>query len=437
VSYTTARLHETAQLTWFFDPVAGSDKLDGATALTAIKTWREFSRRVGLPFFLGPASALAETITFNWLSDQPDDSDPVIPVATLSNIDFVMKGVLIQVAAGTFGAVTNLVRTPVQLTTGVNANGAAPANYWTAFVGMLVHDVNNDTWFTVDADLGARTAQFTQPFTGIPVDPRIGLNAEGTINLGDAYVVYRFPKIFVGPMTVQGTAPREQLTLFQHLEFSLAGGGFIGAESWTRSNNAVAFQECLFNGFVNLANIPEQLVVYNCVFRNGFASDGSIIIGGSIAPFLTALGPTVVDGDVLVHGPLEIWQYLAVCKAYFDTTLDVPFNSLAFPNFGTLNLSDSLGNYGAAILYGPAGIAVHSNGFVMYESTAVAQIQCTGPLTIQGLATGAKITPGTPRVVTDGVNITPAAIDDVAAGKVPGMIGSGGAGAVPGFFKFA
>lgn len=407
--------------------MSGNDNANGASAPTAIKTWREVVRRLA-------ASALGQVLTFNWLSDQPDDSDSVAPFAQLSNIDFVMKGALIQVGAGNFGAVTNLVRSPVQLTTGVNADGGAPANYWAAFVGNLVHDTANDTWFTVDADLGARTAQFTQPFTGVPADPRALVNAEGVIGPGDAYVIYRFPKIYAGPLLVEGVSAAGQLTLFQHLEF--ASGGYLGAQSFTWLANFVAFQECLFNGFVTLTNLPEQLYIYNCVFRGGFASDGAGITGGSIAPFLTALGPTIVDGDVLVHGPIEIWQYLAVCKAYFDTSLDVPFVTLSFPNFGVLTLSTSLGAYGPAILYGPAGIAVHTNGSVIYDGTAVAQIQSTGPLTIDGLGTGAKVTPGAPRVVTDGIAITQANIDDVTAGKAAGMIGSGG-GAISGFFKFA
>lgn len=428
------------QLTWFIDPSntsgVASDKNSGLDALHPLLTYNGglVPRIVGGVGAIWNFSSPGPTMQITWMSDQPGFTDPVTLLQQAHDSSMVMTGSLIQVDVGVFGATNNINRAGPQLTTGVNA-GAVAANYWTAFLGMLVHDTTTDTWFCVDRDLGAKTAQFTEPFVGAASVAALP-NAEGLINPGDAFIIYRYPNVYLGLEAYQAYVDDIATQNVQFIHMNFVTDGILGV---TASNllsvNAVYFLECTFHGVTLLRAVAEQLISYNCYFYDGLVSSGASILGGGIDTFLTMEESAFVDGDCIVHGSSEIWGPNMIGFAYFDTTVDVPFGSLAFPIDGLLGISAAAGYYGGAALWGPAGIACRSNGRVVYDGTAVPRLLCTGPLTLSGLGTGAKITPGAPRVITDGIAITAANIDDVAAGKVAGMLSSKADTA--GFFPFA
>jgi hypothetical protein len=115
--------------------------------------------------------------------------------------------------------------------------------------------------------------------------------------------------------------------------------------------------------------------------------------------------------------------------------MNVGTSALDYEGNGILSLMNSFSFYGSGILWGNGNLAVASTGRVFFDGSATTQILISGTLKIAGLTTGAKITPGTPRVTNDAINITPANIDDVTAGKAVGMLSS-----VPGpagIFKYA
>lgn len=411
-----------AQTDWYIDPVGGNDANPGSSS-APIASFGEFLRRTG--------SASLRTnppithLSIHWLNDQSALDDPITLQQMMHGVPFTMDGALIEVGSGTFGAVTNVgVRTDGVVTTAFNADGTVPTNYWTQFYGMLVHDTTNDTWFRVDRDLGNRKAQFTRPFTGVPVSPAVGLNALGTIGAGHNFVVYRFPQVYMGSVGLLFYSSQiSDLITFRHLHF-LSPGEF-GVMEVMLNTNISFFAECLFDGFVYLKNLPEQSVVYNCYFTGGCGAFGVTINGGGVDPFLSQGESTSVDGDCIVHGGSEIWGECACGLAYFDGTMDVSFSSLQAPYRGILALSNGGSLYGQAAIWGPAAVHVHSNGQLVYDGTAVAQLLHTGGMTLSGLTTGAKVTPGSPRIITDGINVTPTNIDDTTGGKAAGMQSSG------------
>ena len=350
-----------------------------------------------------------------------------------------MDGILIQVDSGTFGAVTNVARAAGTTTTAFNANGSAPANYWTALLGFLVHDTTNDTWFYVDKDLGARQAQFTRPMIGVPnlagFVSFVGFNQPGTITAGHSYVVYRFPKVHLG-LVRQFNFDMNQAAAFpvwQHL-WLIGIAGESGPAFDNKSSISQLFvSECLFDQLVTLRALVDTGTAYNCYFKNGAIVDGFNVIAGAIGSFSEFMNQGFADGDCVLHGTVQCVGPTVFGAVFADGTLDVATVALDYQGAGMLSLMNGFSFYGAGVIWGSGSLAVASGGRVIYDGTAAAQVLLLGTLKVAGLTTGAKVTPGSPRVVTDGVAITAANIDDTTAGKLAGIESSklGGAGIFP------
>jgi len=97
----------STQAAWFIDPVNGNDSARGSTTLTAIKTWREFARRVN--------GILGVKMTVTFLSSPPA-SDPIRLAAgcepdTPTNFSdaagLIIMGQMTTVATGTVTAAAN------------------------------------------------------------------------------------------------------------------------------------------------------------------------------------------------------------------------------------------------------------------------------------------------------------------------------------------
>lgn len=425
LSSLAARGINPTQTDWYFRPQTGSNTGDG-TSGSPLKTFGEFIRRVG-PFVYTGGSGAPANLSLHFLEDQPDASDPITLSGTLHDVPFVLDGGLIEVGFGTFGAVTNVERMTAITTTAFNADNTVPVSYWQPFVGMLVNDTTSGTWFRVDQDLGNRKAQLTRPFEGpVTSDFFLAPNSLGTIAQGDAFVIYRHPKIYMGvenllPFTSTATAPS---LVVQRLHMTSDGEAGLCAHNLL-SINFVIFVDCLFDGATIIRSYPEQSACVNCYGMGGIILDGSTWVGGGIAPFCTLINHASIDGDAIVHGSAEIWGPSSIGIAYFDNaTYEIPFSSLQPPFEGSLSISNAASVYGLAAFWGPTKLIVHDNGSIFYDGTATSQLLCTGGLSIAGLATGAKITPGTPRIITDDVAITVSNLDDTSNGKNAGMISS-------------
>ena len=202
-------------------------------------------------------------------------------------------------------------------------------------------------------------------------------------------------------------------------------------------------QECLWDGLTDLdGDVYEQSFSYNDYFSDIVIAREWYFVGGSCQG-LDAGFETNIDGDFMVHpgananGGIQIQGNIAIGTAYVtdnNNFFDIPLYLPSAPNGGSLTFT--AGIYESAQLYGPAKLRVRSNGKVILGSgSAVGCLLNTGGFQLDGLTTGAKIIPGTPRITNDGVSVTPSNIDDTTGGKAAGMISSTGSGS--GFFPFA
>lgn len=427
---------------WYIDPVNGNDENQGGYSTTqalpaSLKTFAEYIRRVGKNSSFSTVLGIS-SINIHWLNDQPNNSDPVDLYNSFHNVSLYMDGALIQAGSGTFGTVTNINRAGNIQTTAFNADGAAPLNYWTQFLGMLVHDTTNDTWFCVDRDLGNRQAQLTCPYVGAA--PGIAFTmVPGTITAGHSYVIYRFPKVYAGIIAppvygeymVSGTPTA--LAQFTHLHFASAGGASgLGATFRFASAAYSVIQECTFEGqaFIEGA-IWEQTIVYNCFFLNGFNGREVFAFGGGANLQVNLSFDSTLDGDIIIHSGVEIQGNIAFGTVYFNDDrpghqyLDIPlwgsFGSA--PDGGTVVImTATFGGPGA--IWGPTTLRIKSNGRLYLTGTAAQNILFTGSILIDGITTGAKVTPGSPRRLTDGIPITPANIDSTVGGWSSGIASS-------------
>lgn len=366
---------------WFIAPVTGSDNNDGLSALTPLKTYAELVRRWGTQ-----SPALYQDTVITFLESQPDLSDPVSlnaqvvsPTGTLT-----LQGGLVSQAGGT-GTFSNVIAK--NQATGqrwtVTADGK-PADYWTAFIGMLVYDITTDSYFWVEEDLGGATAVVSEPL-GPALTNIVSLSAELgsaipsqlTIGINDHYEI--FAPIKVNLVTLDGFAASGNACNVKQV--------WVTGDSFTALNlsSLSYFAECRIDSFITTAVLQNYT---NC-YMFGAIFAGSFVTGGIITFEVSVIqgAENLFDADVLVMAPaLAIEGTLVVGAAYFENTLDVPNIS----NIGTADgsLTISTGTfYGINALWGPCDVNVRPGGDFRYNGTAVSGMLFTGGLTLDSLGT--------------------------------------------------
>jgi hypothetical protein len=325
------------QAQWHINAVTGNDQNDGATSLTALQTWAELRRRLGI----GPITHMT-TVTIE--SDLPL-SDPIIIDfeidRTLIEGGLIVQGTRTVLHSGTFTAVAPYV--PATNTPGSITDAALPVS-WTAsgLVGKLivltgrpVTDplIGPPTGY-VAVDLGAKTARFS-PFLDITTQAG---NTPVVPILGEAYSVVELTKVhgYVLSETtgksgvliqnlevdgvineVDGTQSLEVQSgfcfpvncIFSGVGDALVIGGIVETDfSACRFSRRLIIQSgsnfaegCLFEGQVVAINPAARLSLINPCLRQGVIPTvaGSIGIRARRTAYLVVQAPTpIFDVDI-------------------------------------------------------------------------------------------------------------------------------------------
>jgi hypothetical protein len=377
---------------WYIDPsnVSGtaSDNNNGTTAATALIHYRELVRRWGT---VSPLLAQQTVLTF--LSDQPDQTDPVIlrPIMEPGSLLNVI-GTPVTVASGSLGAVTAKNRATSTL---LQANiGAAAAGSQ----GFMLFDTSQTARSFVDSVAG-NVVTLTQPFAPSVTAPPAwwaggasGSPAQvNSYTTGDSFQTIRLTKIYIQvfcPTTI-GDWPASLRGTLAMLGQIWVPDPTNGAQSFL-TNPTTRITECRIDSFFQAETTGSNVVaeqLFNSWLPNGGSFGLTSIYGGAINTISAGtayLHGTVVGADALLHGTVltepadGTSQVVSLLDSVFlDGTLDVSSN---------VKLGNAP-NYGAGgVLYGTYTVDAHLASFVFYDGTATGVFLGTPTLQINGIA---------------------------------------------------
>lgn len=177
------------QANWYIDPTSGNDENNGLTSGTAIKTWAEFIRRVGLFAYF------TTRVDVFLLGDLPS-SDPLVfkgkcsPSATI-----YVHGTLTAVdSGGTFTSITaRSAATNIPQSITDTARTAFTTNVSQLLKVTAGTAGNIGSWCWVAKDLGGNAARTTQ--LAKQDLTAISILTEVTPVVGDTYVLYTLSKV--------------------------------------------------------------------------------------------------------------------------------------------------------------------------------------------------------------------------------------------------
>jgi hypothetical protein len=241
-----------SQLTWYIDPVTGVDSNDGASSLTALKTFAELARRWGVFGVLKPSTG--SLITVNILNDLPSTDRLSCKISLAANVSVLIKGVATTLATGTLSSVTVKARsTNTALSADFGAavatfriDGATPARILNSTTGGVCH---------VLKAISTNVARLSEPFvpptlTSTPLTTISNSNRSTAFVDGNTWVAQGLTKVYLGDVEVQ------QEALF--------------------SGGAVAFQDLFFDTLGTVSGMVRGDVLttslfYGCIMKSGFA----------------------------------------------------------------------------------------------------------------------------------------------------------------------
>lgn len=418
------------QATWFIDPQntsgGASDGNTGLTALTPLVTFAELAARWGT---YSPHLRQNTTITF--LSSHTDNTDPVYLRPFIENgATIILQGTTPTVLASIVlaGVVAKNRATPQLLNATLGASGAAAVLVQNTTAAKSsrawAYKVVSGTTFSMTQPL----APLTLPFQSVPAEVDTWANGD-TANL--------LTPIAINVVSLEPTMADDNgafdnlLYAYQCTIFDPAGVGtdpiFIG--------DHVSLVECAIQRFVmprgnNGSEAPLfNAGITNCALRGGTVAGQGFsgafpVTGGAWYPgaFARLIGGNVeIDGDAILGVNLVV-DGANIGFAYVDTSrilLNLGHNLVV----GTLN-------YGGSSLYGPGSVDMTGMSRLSYPSgagAAVAHLQLTGSLEINGLTTAHSVISGTPDVLNGSIGLTAAHLDAAA-----GAAGFGGNAFNPG-----
>jgi hypothetical protein len=382
-----------AQTHWSFDSTAGNDENDGLTDGTALKTQAELIRRAGVGPYINQAT------TFHYVN-APAGTDPyyIKPVLGPSG-SITITGALTQVATATIGAVVpNTAGTGFFTLTFAGLVGTPPA------AGMYVHDTTAGAFFFLSEDTGGGVWRITNPHGNPLAQPQPYV----TPAPGDALVFSTQVAIPAIEIDCEGLGA-SGVTLvqvgFNAADVIITIGPFV-------TGSDASFPSALLQT-KNLIVIP---FFFGCYFGGFFGvgawAGGSVLMtGGEVAgasPFI--LDGSVLDGDILIDTDLDFKGTITLGNVFLGAT----------PTIGNADqrMIISPRSLGTSHLRGPAGLNVTAGLRVQISggTTAVLDLQLTGALEIDSVATAFAFNTATGVYTTPATAITPAAID--AAGSL-------------------
>jgi hypothetical protein len=270
-----------AQPDWYVDPENGDDAYDGATALTALKTFAELTRRLGIFNLLAPTGGVLSIFILG--SAPPDDPFTILGIAG-PDVTIRVIGAVTPTAPSAFTAIT--VQNPATKQAWEVTDVAAA---WGPDTRIAVPS-GAFAWGARNLGVGVlRTSNWAIPnpatFDVTPTAPAVG-----------PYVIQDLPAISLGAIQILGT--------------SSAGGGFSlliqdltfypGAFALPPNTVRVTFSGCLFQPFTTLTE--SQCYFLNCCISGAAPGPFSQVDGyANFHAGMTAAFFAPVGGNMLLE----------------------------------------------------------------------------------------------------------------------------------------
>ncbi len=274
----------SSQTTWYIDPTSGIDTNTGLTSGTAIKTWAEFIKRVGV------SPTINITINVYLLGDIPA-TDPVVFSPIMSPTGkFYIHGTLTAVSAGT-GSYTSVLTRSTTINRPVSVTDTARAS-WTANVGNMIKNTGGTAgsigaYAWIVKDTGSNTARLT---TLLAVDSSKLYESVTNKNpvVSDTYSIYTLSKIEYMDIKVSSTFGFNYNSSIRGL-FSVENvdiGKDLYQSEIHSQTTGVIFAGCKFSGGASFSGI----IFSNCLsnsydFSSAPGAHSFFYGGGSLAHF--------------------------------------------------------------------------------------------------------------------------------------------------------
>lgn len=401
---------------WYWDPQAGNDENTGALG-SPLLTFGEIVRRYGTA---SPTLPPGQSVTVHLLMSQPLGVDPVAfsPVLSKGGQAILIGTLILRQGVFAAGAVTAKVRGgPGQLLTVAGMPGGTTAN-------QLVFNQTRNSYAYIDSIAGG-TATMQQPLTGASIST-VGVPAavqDNTWQATDALEIFDPPSCNLVDWTPIASdentgGAKASVGWVQFIRVSDSSGADASIFGFVSRAVANVLSMCRVDArscFSSLNGRGFECYALGCTFVGlvqTIAGGGANFQGGGFALGLNATSEATLSQDVIVHHACE---FIGAVVQLTNCYTDAPFIA-----FGPAQLRSGVANG----LWGPGGVQLlMQSSFYNINSnvglTWVQMLTVSGSLMIDNLTTGSVYNGG--GAMTDGVTITPAAIDAGGGAGLPGI----------------
>lgn len=405
---------------WWIDPVSGSDTNTCITIGSPCQTYAQVAARLGTY-----SPRFRQTVTFHFISSQPDNTDPVYLQPYVENgATCIIKGELpAPIQTGTLGTTIAKNRATPQLLNTTLAGGAA--------IGELVVNTTHPSRAWTYQNTSGVLYNMTQPLVGlVPPFNTVSSGVEvDTWTSGDAYSVYVPYSVFVIDFEPLWTAGNS----------SNGTPGYI--YQLIIPPDSASSQVTTFNDNVTMVESRDRSAD-TIIFGNGI--QGTLIIN-DYNPNTYAFQVTVATNNNTLATLFNISAGITgstVGSAAIGFNKDVIFNA-GGSNVGVQNalMNDFYIETGNALLvfgpsqvagpvWGPGTLVVQGSARLIYPAgigAAAANFLLTGGFSENTSTTACSHSGATPDVVDCGITLTAAHLD-----AAQGAAGFGGLAYNPG-----
>jgi hypothetical protein len=398
----------------YIDPVSGNDAAAGNTSGTAIKTWGEAFLRWG-----GTRVMYTHSVTVHQLSSQPASTDQIFLDVQLVNATFFAIIGTLTAVGGTFSAGT--VSAKVRSTTDQRLRVASMPGG--ASAGMLVHNVTNDSWATIDAMSGS-TAIMNQPYLSSnfsTIGQDWGDTEDDGWATGNTLQLYTLPNLnlqHIGSFGADSiTSENLPCVWLQNLNFpdpsGSPGNTGIGLESHDACTIEAIF--CTSSAFIYTTSLAVNGNGFlGCWMLGGCQSQGEVNnnfhIGGSIyCPLNNSEGRfAYFAGDIYIHAAASNFLLKEVYSLFTQVYIDGELNVAHGTEVRLYHPAPSIYGPGYILLAGPYAAAILQSSTTWVNSVILGAQSYIN----DGVDTGSQFDPtalGNP--YTPGILVTPANLD--------------------------
>lgn len=383
------------------------------------------------------APILGQTTTIHLLSTETVGQESIVlaPI-TSGGFNFVIIGTLIAHGAA-FNAGVVTAKAPGN--PGVLLQVAGFTHGETA--GMLVHNVDNDSYAFIDSVTGPGVATMTQPFAGAGLTtitsdpPATPLAEDNAWDAGDSLQVYALPILNLKVLTPKGGDTNPNLAFatpavwIQNVHIPDVAGAIGSSEFAPRADACgLIMSNCIIDPYLdcNSEDVGASGEYFiNCWIPGGGQLSGSYelancgIIGGALNTStvgqVTCSGHVIVAGDCIVHGNtvpgkpnVSIYAGPNYFQAYFDAKV------IAAPRYGgTFVIADNFGlgpGAGHPALWGPGTLSTEAPNVGIFNETGDTWTNCLqlAHLSLDGGVVGSAYAGG---LWTNNVALTTANLD--------------------------